>query len=392
MIRALLFMVKLGLLVALIVWVAERPGSVTIEWMEYTFNLQMGVFLTIAVFTLLVAIFLYGLIRGVTGFPKSLRKYTAHMRREKGYRALTLGLTAVAAGDAKSAGYQAQRATKFLPGDTGLPVLLKAQAARMEGREEEARENFALLLENKDAAFLGVRGLLQAALDRDNYPKALELAREALTLHPKQPWILRVVYDLEIKTRDWPAARSTLYRAEKAGAIDAQKAGSDRIAMLVAESDRALLEERREEALTKLKKAYRFDPSFAPVVTRLAKLYIQRRHRRKAVSVVEKAWKLQPHPEFIPIWDLAQPKSKKNKALDPMSRLRWFERLPALKPEDAQGQMAAARAATIVEWLLNECLRSSRASGREARVVDSYRCLAPRAASLKKPTILAGAM
>lgn len=345
MIRALLFMIKVGLLVALLVWIAERPGTVTIDWMDYKLTLQMGVFLTIALFTLLIAIFIYGLIKGVADFPKSFRRYREYMRKEKGYRALTLGLTAVAAGDARIAGYQAHRAAKFLPKDTGLPVLLKAQAARMQGREEEAREHFALLLENKDAAFLGVRGLLQSALDLKDYPMAMELAREALRLHPKQPWILRVVYDLEIKAHDWQAARATLLRAEKAGAIDKQKARRDRIAMLVAEADKALEEQSRELALTKLQKAQRLDPSFTPVATRLAKLYIQKAHRRKAVSVIERAWKVMPHPELVPVWDLAQPKNKKKKAHDPMARLKWFRKLLAINAQSPESHLAVARAA-----------------------------------------------
>ncbi len=342
MIRAIIFMIKVALLVALAVWVADRPGSVAIEWMEYKFTLHMGVFLLIFLFTVLLAIAIFGVIKGVADFPKSFRRYREYLRREKGYKALTLGLTAVAAGDGKSANYQAGRATKLLSEDTGLPLLLKAQAERMTGKEEEARETFALLLQDKNAAFLGVRGLLQAALDMENYSKALELGREALRLHPKQPWILRVVYDLEIKLQDWEAARKTLCRAERVGAVKADKAGSDRVAMLLIEVDKDLEQDNRAAAFAKLKKAHGYDPSFAPTVTRLAKMHVQRRHRKKAVAVIEKAWKIAPHPELAIVWDLAAPKSKKE---DPMARLKWFEKLLALKPASGEGQLAVAQAA-----------------------------------------------
>ncbi len=342
MIRAVLFMVKVGLLVAAAVWVAERPGSISVEWLDYTFTIHVGLFLILLLVTMVLGMFLFRFLKTIADSPKTFSRYKQRRRREKGYRALTLGLTAVAAGDTKSAAYQAYRAGKFLPGDTGLPLLLKAQAARLEGREEEARESFAALLENKDAAFLGVRGLLQAALDLQNHPKALELAREALKLHPKQPWILRVVYDLEIKMKDWSAARKTLYRVEKSGALPAEKANSDRVAMLLAEADLDLENGFREEAFQKLKKAHKYDPLFIPAVQRLAKLYIQRRARRRAVTIIEKAWKGCPHPELVPLWDLAMPE---NKSGDPMVRLKWFERLLALNTESAEGQMAVARAA-----------------------------------------------
>ena len=350
MIRAIIFMVKVAVLVAIAVWVADRPGRVAIEWMDYKLTLHMGVFLLVFLFTVLLAIAIFGVIKGVADFPKSLQRYRTYRQREKGYKALTLGLTAVAAGDSKNAAYQAQRATRFLAEDTGLPLLLKAQAERMNGQEKEARETFALLLQDKNAAFLGVRGLLQAALDMENHPKALELGREALRLHPRQPWILCVVYDLEIKSQDWSAARKTLCRAERAGAIKAEKAKSDHVAMLLAEADRDLEQDNRAEAFKALKKAYAYDPSFVPTVTRLAKMHIQKRHRKKAVFVIEKAWKAAPHPELVLLWDLASPsnpkkKPKKKKVNDPMARLKWFEKLLALKPESAEGHMAVAQAA-----------------------------------------------
>lgn len=369
MIKAIVFLVKVALLVALAVWVADRPGTVAIEWMEYKLTLQMGVFLLLFVLTVLLAIAIFGIIKGVADFPKSFRRYREYVRRDKGYKALTLGLTAVAAGDAISAQYQAHRATKMLRDDNGLPLLLKAQAARMNNKEDEAREAFALLIQDKNAAFLGVRGLLQAALDAQNYSKALELGREALRLHPKQPWILRMVYDLEIKMQDWEAARKTLYRAEKAGAVEARKAKSDRVAMLLAEADAALQEDHREQALHILKKAHGIDPSFAPAVTRLAKMHIQNSQRRRAVSIIEKAWKVAPHPELVYVWDMAAPAAgKKSKTDDIAMRIKWFERLMALKPDSNEGHLALAQAA-MDDGLWGE----ARAHLREAEKTDPSR-------------------
>jgi HemY protein len=342
MIRAIFFMIKVGLLVAAAVWVAQREGSVSIDWMEYTFHMHVGVFLGIVVVTILLAITIFRVFKGIADFPKSLKRYNYYGRRDKGYRALTLGLAAVAAGDAKSAAYQAHRAEKMLAGDTGLPLLLKAQAARLEGREDDAREVFLKLLENKDAAFLGVRGLLQAAVDHRDYTQALELARRALELHPKQPWILRVVYDLEVRARDWEAAGKTLYRAQKAGALDAAKANSDRVAILMAQAEENIEREQKDDAFVKLKKAYQYDPYFAPVVVRLAGQYAQRDNRRRAVAVVEKAWKKSPHPDLVPVWDLLIPRKK---VINAALRLKWYERLLSLRPGSIEARLAAARAA-----------------------------------------------
>src|SRR5690606_25401604 len=46
--------------------------------------------------------------------------------------------------------------------------------------------------------------------------------------------------------------------------------------------------------------------------------------------------------ELVPVWELLQPRNKKDISLE---RLKWYERLLALKPESVEGRMAAARVA-----------------------------------------------
>jgi HemY protein len=335
-------MVKVGVVVGLALWIAERPGTVRIEWLEYAVNVHVGLFLLALLVVIQLSIFIYNIIRTFTDFPKSYRRYLEIRRLEKGHKALTLGLTAVAAGDTKNAVYQAHRAREFLPKDESLPLLLEAQAARLDGREEDARKSFTKLIESKDAGFLGVRGLLQAALDSRNYPKALEIGRQALKFHPKQPWILRVVYDLEIRARDWASAEKTLYRAEKVGAFTSQKANSDRVAMLLLQADVDLQAAKGDAAFRKIFKAVKFDPKSVPAAVRLAKIYNMNGKRKKALAVIERAWKENPHPELIAMWDALAPQGKAKKKI---SRMQWFEKLLKDDVNSAEAQFALGRVA-----------------------------------------------
>lgn len=365
MIRALAFMIKMGLLAAAFIWLASQQGSVSIEWMDYTVRAQVSVFLGVVFLTIILGMIIFSLINAIVGAPAAWRRYKARRRKEKGYRALTLGLTAVAAGDAKIAAYQAYRAENFMPEDTGLPLLLKAQAQRMQGKEEEARHTFLSLLQNKDAAFLGVRGLLQAALDAKNYSKALDLARQAQAMYPKQPWILRAVYDLEIRQHEWSAARATLKKLRKAELFSPQQARSDEIALLIAESDRAFDEAMRDKGVALLKDALSLDPSFAPTIKRLARFYIDTGRRSATIATIEKAWKRAPHPALVSIWEELAPQN-----VDPSKRLKWFERLYKLNPEDAESRLLMARAA-MEEGLWGEArnyLHLAQESSADARL------------------------
>lgn len=203
----------------------------------------------------------------------------------------------------------------------------------------DAARSFMALLEHKDAEFLGVRGLLQSALDSGDYQGARELGHHALEIHPKQGWILCIVYDLEIKARNWDAARKILYRAEKAGVIASNKANSDRVAMLLAEAEDCKAKGEEEQFFRALNKAYKIDPHFIPTVLRLARMYIERDKHKTAASMIKQTWKIHTHPELAELWGEALSPSK---AKESMERVRWYEKLLEINPESVEALQALA--------------------------------------------------
>ena len=343
MIKALWFAVKVGALIALAVWIADRPGTVRIDWVEYTITVHTGLFLLALLAAFLLTLFIYQTIKTFVGLPSSVRRYNEIKAREKGYTALTQGLTAVAAGDTKAAVAQSKKAMKLLDGDTGLPLLLQAQAARLDGREEDARESFVALLEDKDASFLGVRGLLQAALDGGDDKGALALAERALELHPKQGWILKITYDLQLKLQQWYRAEKVLARAEKSGAMSAEKAKSDRVALYLAQAEKDLADGHRADATLMVKKALKLDPGFTPASMMMADVHVKDGAAKKAQTVILKTWKTQPRGALAVYW---MGLLDEEKAKDHLAKLRWIEKLLKANGESAAGLRLAGIAAT----------------------------------------------
>lgn len=339
MIRALFTLLKIAVVVAIVVWIAENPGTIEIDWLEYKLTFHIGMFI-FAIFVLVViGIVVFSLIKGVLDLPKTMTRYRDMTDKEKGLKAVTIGLSAVAAGDAKGASYQAKRAGNLLGSKNALPKLLEAQAARLRGEELDASKAFIALMDDKEGSFLGVRGLLQAALDQGDHKGALELGHKALESYPKQGWILSVVYDLEIRLHNWKSALEILYRTEKSGVITKEKAASDRVAMLLAQADDAKTEGDEALKFKLLQKAHKTDASFVPAVVRLGRLYIERKKYKAAASVVEKSWKKQPHPYLVALWDEVYDAQGHE---DSMERVRWFEKLVALNPESVEGLQALA--------------------------------------------------
>jgi len=154
--------------------------------------------------------------------------------------------------------------------------------------------------------------------------------------------VIQTVYNLEIKNGLWSEAISTGKKALKYNAMSREKVIHDRVAILLMRSDYEFDNGDKRQALKDLEQAYKLEPYFVPTVTRLAKNYIKNKKSRKAVSIVEKAWKKNPHPDLVALWDELAPK---NNGKNATKILKWYEDLVALKPDSAEGQMAAARAA-----------------------------------------------
>ncbi len=342
MIRALWFFLQLAIVVCAAIWISTQRGTVDVVWNDYAISLHLGIFLLFLTLFTIVAVAFFRIIGAVVNMPAGMSRRRRERNRKKGFQALTRGFVAIAAGDAKKATALARDVRHLLPDETGLPLLLEAQAARLRGDEGAARHTFEQLLGDKDAGFFGVRGLLKSALDKGEHEKALSYARQALAQNPGQPWILKSVYDLELLTHRWDDAMRTLPRARKAHAVDPAQARKDEIALLMIRAEIARTTGNEKAWLRDAEQAVKIDHGFTPAVAAVSEYYIGLGKHGRAASFIERAWKIAPHPQLAVLWGRAAPPAKGD---DKLCRLRWYEKLLAFKPDSVDGQMAAARAA-----------------------------------------------
>jgi len=347
MIKTLWFFTKAAFFVAGSIWLISQPGEMNFDFLGYDIKVQTGVFLLALTVFILISFYLLRLVRAVFLAPKKISNYKDEYQQKVGYLSLTRGLVAVASGDVEQANYHSKKASKFLKNNDGLPLLLQAQAARLRGEEGVAQNCFEGLLENKDTAFLGVRGLMKSALDSGDNALALKHAHAALKLHPKQAWVLKMVYTLEIKNGHWEEALKVGKQIEKLKALPFEKIISDRIAIYLMYYDQKMSEGEKAPAIRYLKMAYKLNAAFIPTVIRLAHYYVDANKRRKAVNLIETAWKENPHPELADIWNDLSPRSGKNANT---KRLAWLNKLVDLNKSSVESYVAAAKIATEMEY------------------------------------------
>jgi len=336
--RALPRLLLIAAVVLAAVFFADHPGRVEIVWQGWLIDTSVGVLVVVG---LLVAVVVAGLLSvtgAVLGFPGLFMRRRHDRRRRAGYRALTRGMVAVAAGDAQEAQRQARKADLLLA-EPPLTLLLSAQAAQLNGDESAAQRFFAAMLDRPETEFLGLRGLLNQAERAGDTATALRLAERARSLRPGTPWVVESMLDLQARAGHWETARDTLAEAVKRGVVAPERGRHVRGVILHELSLAAEQRGERRQAVALAAKAQALTPDLAGPACHHARLLLDLRRPRPAAKALERAWRHAPHPDLARLYrDIHRHES-------PQSRLASLERLAAQHPQSRESHLMLAEAA-----------------------------------------------
>ncbi len=337
MIRAtLFFVVVLGLVVSALLWVNRQSGQVSIQWSHWIIEMEVAHFALGILILVVLALIVLGLVRMVFRAPGQIRDGLRGSRRKRGYRALTQGMVAVAAGDPDEALRFARRAATHLD-EPPLTMLLSAQAAQLQGDEEAAQNYFVEMLEQRETAFLGLRGLaMQAQRNGDRYA-AYEYATQAQELRPGANWVLGTLLDFKAWKCDWSGALQVLEEADRHGGLE-EISREGRCAVLLGCSIEAEEAGDMVDAQRFANRAQSLAPEYLPAVLRNVDLLMRSGKKRPAIRKIQEAWKRTPHPELARIY------SGEGAETEPLSRVRQLEQLLSFNSEHDESHIALAEA------------------------------------------------
>jgi len=319
------------------VWLAERPGAVTMQWRGWRLDTSVGVLLAGVLLLIVIVAALWLLYRWIIGAPGALLEGWGDSRRRRGYRALTQGLAAVAAGDGVEAQKNARRAEQLLS-EPSLTLLLSAQAAQLTGDRDGAKQAFNAMLEDEQMAFLGLRGLIAQALADGNQTQALDYAERAFKLRPQTPWVVHSLFDMQAQVGQWKSAQQTLDTGLRTKVITQDK-GRTLKALLLVERSRATERDGSDsDAMALAREAFGLAPERIAVSSRLAELQIKAGQGSRAMKTLERGWALSPHPDLAALYLRASGEN------DPLKRVGVIRKLVAQKEDDLESHLAIAQA------------------------------------------------
>jgi HemY protein len=325
------------ILVAGAVFIADRPGSVVVQWQDWRIDTSVAVLALGIGFTALAGGWLYVMLRKIIRAPRDFLHARGERKRREGYKALTFGLAAAAAGDGAEAQRHARKATKLLASEKPLTLLLSAQAAQLTGDAEAAHRHFKSMLGQAETMFLGLRGMIGHALKAGDENRALNLIEQARKLRPRMPWVLQGQYELLARAGRWDEADAALADAMRHKAVPADEARHHRAALIYQRGRNAQTHGRARDALELAARAHLLDPGFAPATIWYAELLETNGKKRQARKTIEAAWRISPHPDLARAYGaLYQDESE-------LAQVKRFERLAGMNPDHAESQVALGK-------------------------------------------------
>jgi HemY protein len=321
MLKVILFLLAGCVILAAAWFLAGIPGHVVASVGAFTIETSTPFAILILIALVVVILIVLRILRGLLGLPSTGAGWRRRHRLSLGESAVTRVLVALAAGEQGTARKESRRARHLL-GDSPQTLLLVAEASRLSGREDEAEEAFRALTKQKDARFLGLRGLLRQAVDRRDWAEALVIAKQAEAAHPGAVWLRQQRAELALQTENWAEALELI--------------GSDprRPTYYVAAAD---AEPDPPRALSYSKQAWRQDPTFPPAVLAYASRLRAAGQEKRAQSCIAEAWKRAPHPDLADFALAREP--------DKLVRVQVARRLVANNPTHPESRLLLARVA-----------------------------------------------
>ncbi|MEO1194292.1 MAG: heme biosynthesis HemY N-terminal domain-containing protein [Pseudomonadota bacterium] len=309
MLRFLILLVFFVALALATDWLVSEPGSINFAWLGYEGSLDIRLLVGAAALVLLLYTAVLFILRRIWTAPSSIKQGWGDRRRRRGYRALTQGMVAIAAGDPDEASKWSRRADDLL-NNPPLTLLLAAQSAQLNGDEQAAKRYFEVMLDEPETRFLGLRGLVQIALRRGDEEGALDLVKEAYNLRPETPWVLDALFDLAERRGRLEEAVRALDEAKRRKALPRGTVDRRRAVLLYEEAKQAIEAKQSRLAIEKGKQALKLAPDFAPIVVLVSDSLVAADRGRDAERVLRQAWAKAPHSDVYQAWKRSRPKGE----------------------------------------------------------------------------------
>jgi HemY protein len=244
---------------------------------------------------MIVTITLWSVMLWLWRLPRRLKSGVSMRRRNRALDAMEEALIAGAEGNVEKS-RKASAKVRDLAGSTDLGHIISATVAEASGDREEALAHYNAMLESPKTRPTAQRGLAQTKLATGDLTGAVEAARAAFNENIQARWAFNTLFKALVADYRWTEAREALEKGKAAKHLDPEVFARRRAVLLTAEADYWLENGQHDKVLELSLAALKDAADFAPAAALAAFELTRNGAQKKAASLLEKSWKLAPHP------------------------------------------------------------------------------------------------
>lgn len=356
--RPLFNIILLTIIGVVAIWLGDRPGDLVVRWPGYELRTSVATGIGVTLVTLFIFLVMWRGYAWLINWPERFKDMRRKQKKARGELAMAGSLMSLAEGNVAEASKAALEAQNNLP-DHALPLLLAAQAARMDGNHSLAEKKYKALIafpaptnKQNNPKELGYRGLFSMALaegKKDEAREHLQHTLAASAVKSKPVWALQGLFQIEAGDGNWQEALKLVDQLAARGGIEKSDAKRLRAVLLVAEGQALALQlaenenaEIRARGLKLVQRAIILVPDFIPALVLASQLAATNNggnSAHKIVKRIEQLWKKTPHPDLVSAYLALQP------GKSALQNLKLVQKLTAKNRTHSESRIALASAA-----------------------------------------------
>ena len=187
--------------------------------------------------------------------------------------------------------------------DQKLTALLLAQSAQLQGHQALASQEYRALLEDEETAFLGLRGLAMQALRQGKTTEALRHVRAAQALKPNAPWVIDLLYHLELAEGNLINSAEAVKKTARLNDLISRDTAGTRLAPLyTAAGTDAMARDQDQKALRLSGLALDQTPTYMAAVLTRVRALLRAQKLKQARALIQKIWRHKTQPDLLPLY------------------------------------------------------------------------------------------
>ena len=291
------YFIQLVFLVIAFLWIISLNQKVDFFWDGIIFTSKASIILFAIIFLIFVILIIQRLYLYIRHSPKRIKNTLEIRNYKKGISAIVKSFTAMFNNDTKELLIQSNKIENYLK-DNPISLILKAEAARKAKKLDLAEQLYNKMLLDTNTKTLGLRGLLEQNLKKQDYHHALIYAEEIYNINSKLNWIYRTIIQILIRTKNWQKIIE-INKDAFGKKIISKKEYLNSIS--IAKYEIALIKESfsNHESLQLLDEANSDRPNFLPIVKKYANLLIYNNQITRAKKLLFKCWSTNPHQMLL---------------------------------------------------------------------------------------------